>query len=131
MDQNTLNTVFFPAISYYINQQNSSDYYTEPSSVCTISYDDNDNPYISAWFLTSISQPSLSTLESYTFNAVNTYWNKIDVYPQTLKSTNSWLTLTPSQASGIPTSLIPHGCIMVQNGVLVQWNAASIVWLPL
>lgn len=116
MNRSELNTVFWPAISLWINTANNSIYATQPADYCTIGYDNNNDTIITDWIDENITEPTINDLLTYTVEQVNNYWDKILTIPQLINDNSNIYTFSGSiSKNDIPTQLLNNGAICVDN----------------
>lgn len=85
-----LNTIFFQAVLYYCNQNGDMTIYnTDLSNVGTYDTDPvSGYLYMTSWAIDAYPMPTNSTLELYTLDAVNTFYNTTYSWPQSISEVN-------------------------------------------
>jgi len=131
MDRATLDTVFFQAISLWINVHSPAVYALSPDGICTIGYDLDGHAVIDSWLTSDAPQPLISDLEAYSLVTVNDYWNNVAVLPQSIGQYSNFI-IFPNNAArdAVPVSLLRDGNLCVVGSslqVLVSgvWHAIT------
>lgn len=133
MNRSELNTVFFPAISLWINTAENNTYALQPEEYCVMGYDGNNDLVITDWIYTSVTEPTINDLLAYTLTQVNNYWDRVSIIPQIINNNSNIYALSNSLTKNdIPTSLLNNGSIILDGTdvfILINgsWNQVSIL----
>lgn len=130
MLQSDLNSNFLQSILYYIDQQISGRRYDPYATQCgTYSYDGSGNLQIDTWLIGDITQPSNSTLLSYTLSNIITFYTNKYANPYAILAQQPFFSITTTDRNNLETTLIQNGyCIYNSTAGIVQfWNGSAWV----